>query len=140
MSRQPIDEQLARVPLFSALSKAELERVSRLATPVTVPAGRVLLHEGEHGREFLVVVEGTVEVRRGDTLIATCGPGEFFGEISLLLDRPRTASVIAKTDATVEVIERRSFTALLSDTPALYQPLLKAAVARLAELEADAPA
>ena len=87
------------------------------------------------GREFLVVVEGEAEVRRDGEVIATRGPGTFFGETALLLDRPRNASVVAKTDMTIEVIDRQDFRRLLEEYPDLYAPLLEAMAQRLAELD-----
>ena len=139
MPKRPIDQDLARIPLFSALSKAHLRNLSSLATAIHVPAGRVLMREDEPGEELVVIVEGEAEIRRDGKTIATRGPGDFFGEISLLLDRPHTASVVATTDMTLQVIGRRAFKALLKEDPQLYEPLLHAAVERLAELEAKAP-
>jgi CRP/FNR family cyclic AMP-dependent transcriptional regulator len=139
MLRRPIDEDLARVPLFAELSKAQLRALSALATPITVHPGRVLMREGEAGKELMVIVEGKAEVQRGGNVIATRGPGDFFGEIALLLDLPRTASVIAQSEMKIEVIDRRSFKVFLQDNPQLYEPLLQATAARLAELETDTP-
>ena len=135
--RRPIDEDLARVPLFADVSKAQLRALSALATQISVRAGRVLMREGEPGKELLVIVEGKAEVRRNGKVIATRGPGDFCGEIALLLERPRTASVVAQSDMTIEVIDQRSFKVFLEDNPHLYQPLLHAAATRLAELESE---
>ena len=137
MPRLPIDQHLARIPLFSELSKSELRQLSRLSTAVDVEPGRVLVREGEPGAELLVIVEGEARVEREGKTLATRGPGEFFGEIALLLDRPRTASAIAQTAMMIEVIERRAFKDFLHDNPKLYEPLLKATVSRLADLQGD---
>jgi CRP-like cAMP-binding protein len=81
------------------------------------------------------VISGEANILHGDEVVAVRGPGDFFGEIALLLDRTRTASVVAATDMAVEVIERRDFKVFLTDNPDLYEPLLAAAAERLAALE-----
>ena len=77
-----IDEQLAAVPLFEGLSKRQLGRISSLMTRIDRPAGQVLTTEGHAGSEFFIVLEGELEVRQGDRVIATRGPGEYaFGRV-----------------------------------------------------------
>jgi len=129
------DQVLKSVPLFANLSKRALRDVTGLATTIDVDAGRTFIEEGDAGREFFVVLAGEAEIRTGDQIVAIRGPGEFFGEISLLLDRPRTATVTARTHMTLDVIERKDFKRLLLDHPELYEPLLEAVAHRLAELE-----
>ena len=129
--------RLARIPLFQNLSPKQLAAVDSLVTTVDVASGRELIHQGDVGREFMLVVEGEAEVRRDGTLVAGCGPGDFFGEMALLLDRPRNASVVAVTDMTIEVIDRQDFRSLLDQYPEIYAPLLEATAERLAELEAS---
>jgi CRP-like cAMP-binding protein len=126
MSRDRVADQLARVPMFADLSKKHLQRVSSLATVVEVEPGRVLAAEGDNGREFVVVLSGNVEVCRDGQVLAKRSDGDFFGEISLLLDKPRTASVIATSPSTILVIEARDFKAMLLENPELYEPLIKA--------------
>lgn len=133
--RKRAGDELAKIPLFQNLSPKQLAAVDALVTTIDVPAGRELMRRGEAGREFLVVVEGEAEVRRNDAVIATRGPGSFLGETALLLDRPRNASVVAKTDMTIDVIDRQDFRRLLEEYPDLYAPLLEAAAQRLAELD-----
>jgi CRP-like cAMP-binding protein len=133
MAKTSLDDRLAAVPLFAKLTRKQLAQVGQLVTTIDVRAGRELITEGAEGREFFVVLDGTAEVRTGDTVLNERGPGDFFGEIALLLDRPRTATVVAVTDMTVEVIERRDFKRLLVEQPALYEPLLAAVAERLAE-------
>jgi CRP-like cAMP-binding protein len=127
--------ELTKIPLFQNLSAKQLAAVDALVTTIDVPAGRELMHQGEAGREFVVVVRGEAEVRRDDDVVATRGPGNFFGEMALLLDRPRNASVVAKTDMTIDVIDRQDFRRLLEELPDLYAPLLEATAQRLAELD-----
>ncbi|MEX1144872.1 MAG: cyclic nucleotide-binding domain-containing protein, partial [Acidimicrobiia bacterium] len=125
------DECLAQVPLFKDLSKKHLQHIASLATRLDLPAGRELTTEGATGHEFLVVLDGEVEVRVGDRVVATRGPGEFFGEIALLEHRPRTATVVAKTPVVVEVIGQREFTTMLNDEPEVKAQLEAAMAQRL---------
>ena len=136
MARMTTDEFLARVPLFAGLSKRDLREISGLATPLNLPQGRELTHQGGRGYEFIVVLEGTVDVLIDGKVVATCGAGDFFGEMALLEDRPRTATVIAKTDVTVDVIGRPEFSVLLEDHPQIEKQLRAAMKRRLAEDEA----
>ncbi|MCB1016042.1 MAG: cyclic nucleotide-binding domain-containing protein [Acidimicrobiales bacterium] len=131
MRRPPIDERLAAIPLFAGLDARQLTCVASLATPIDVGAGRELIREGQTGREFFLVIEGEAEVTRAGEHVATLGPGTFFGETALLLDRPRNATVTAATDMVVDVIERRDFKGLLEEYPDLYAPLLEAAARQL---------
>jgi len=134
-----VEDRLSEVPLFNGLSKKHMRALAGLVTPVAVKAGREFMHEGEIGREFFIVISGEAQILRGGEVIAVRGPGDFFGEIALLLDRPRTASVVAQTDMQLEVIERRDFKVYLSDHPELHEPLLTAAAHRVAELEGLTP-
>ncbi len=133
--RKRAGNELAKIPLFQNLSAKQLAAVDALVTTIDVPAGRELIHQGEAGREFIVVVEGEAEVRRDGKVIATRGPGTFFGEMALLLDKPRNASVVAISDMTIDVIDRQDFRRLLEQYPDLHAPLLKATAHRLAELD-----
>ncbi len=129
------NERLAKIPLFQNLSAKQLAAVDGLVTTIDVAAGRELIRQGETGREFIVVVAGEAEVRRDGHVLAVRGPGTFFGETALLLDRPRNASVVATTDMTIEVIDRQAFRQLLHDYPDLHAPLLEATAERLADLD-----
>jgi CRP-like cAMP-binding protein len=131
MARATTDELLAQVPLFKDLSKKHLRRVRSLATRVDVAPGRVLAREGGAGHEFVVVLEGDVEVRQGDDVIATCGAGEYFGEISLIEHRPRTATVVATSPAVLDVIGQRDFAELLAEEPAIAEQIRATAAQRL---------
>jgi CRP-like cAMP-binding protein len=133
--RRWIDPHLARVPLFAGLSKHDLELVSGIATEIDLPAGKTITLEGRQGYEFVVIERGYVEVRRGGRAVASRGPGDYVGEIALVSDGPRTATVVAKTPVAVAVIGRREFRALLEQVPALANQIRTAAAERLAELE-----
>ena len=130
-----VDGTLADIGLFAELSKQERRRVASLITPLRVEAGRVLTREGAHGREFMIISEGTAAVSRAGHEIARLGPGDFFGELSLVAGIPRTATVTADTDMVVNALNRREFAALLDGSPDLAKKILVGAVRRLADLE-----
>jgi len=130
-----IDEKLAAVPLFEGLSKKQLRRISSLMTRIDRPAGQVLTTEGQQGYEFFIVLEGEVEVRQGDRVIATRRPGDYVGEIALLDRRPRTATVVATTPVSVEVLSRSEFVSLLAEVPELSAQVMATMAQRLVDLE-----
>ena len=131
MAKATTDELLAQVPLFKDLSKKHLRQVRSLATRVDVAPGRVLAREGGMGHEFIIVLEGEVEVRQDDDVIATCGAGDFVGEISLLEERPRTATVVATSPAVLDVIGQREFAELLAEEPEIAEQIRATAARRL---------
>jgi CRP/FNR family transcriptional regulator, cyclic AMP receptor protein len=134
-----IDEHLATVPLFEGLSKKQLRQISSLMTRLELPAGKVLTREGQQGYEFFIVLEGEVEVHQGDRVVATRGPGEYVGEIALFDNRPRTATVVATTPVSVEVLSRREFVSLLAQAPELSEQIMATMAQRLADLETHPP-
>ena len=110
---------LRRVPLFEHCSKKDLALIAGVADELGLPAGKVLIQEGDRGREFLVIVSGEVEVRRKGRKRGTLGAGNFVGEMALLSKQPRSATVTALTPLVVLVITDRHFIALLDRTPEL---------------------
>ena len=134
MARASTDELLAQVPLFKDLSKKHLRRVRSLATRVDVAPGRVLTREGGAGHEFIIVLEGEVEIRQDDAVVARCGPGDYVGEIALIEHRPRTATVVATSPAVLDVIGQREFAELLAGEPEIAEQIRATAARRL---EAD---
>ena len=130
-----VAEALSGMKFFSELSNRELKCVSSLMTPVRVTANYVLAEEGTPGREFVIVSQGTATVRREGRVVAVLGPGDFFGEISLLAGRPRNASIVADTDMVVYALNRREFAAFLDQSPSLAKRVLLGAIKRLHELD-----
>jgi CRP-like cAMP-binding protein len=135
MERRSTDEMLAQVPLFAGLSKSQLQEISSLATRLDLPAGRNLTTQGATGQEFIIVLEGDVEVIVDGAVVATPTAGECYGEIALLDSRPRTASVVATTDVIVDVIGRREFRELLTRQPQIAEHLRRTMAERLASNE-----
>jgi CRP-like cAMP-binding protein len=128
-------EHLAEVPLFSACSKKDLTLVARRAEEVRVPAGKVLVREGETGHEFFVIVDGTARVTRQGKRVATLGPGKAFGELALLDKHPRNATVIAESDMDLVVLGQREFAGIIDEVPGFARKLLAGMAARLREAD-----
>src|SRR6476646_10746374 len=97
-------ELIKSAPLFDNCSKKELQQIARIADELDIRAGKVMIREGERGREFFVIISGEVEVRRKGRKMATLGPGSFVGEMALLSKIPRVATVTATTPLDVLVI------------------------------------
>ena len=130
-------ESLKRAPLFAGLSRKELVQLARLTDDAEVPAGRVLCKEGELGREFFVLVEDTVDVLRDRRHVATLGAGDFVGEISLLDQTSRTATVTATTPLRFFVLTPKDFQRMLDDNPSVERKVLRALAQRVLELSGD---
>jgi len=128
-------ENLAAIPLFSALSKRDLQRIARASNEVTREAGTVLVDQGDLGREAFFVVEGTATVKRNNRKVGTLGPGDAVGELSLLDHGPRTATVTADTDMTVLVLSAREFSGIIEEVPGLAHKLLRQLAGRVRELD-----
>ena len=127
---------LEGIGIFYELTRGQHRSVARLMTCVPVKAGRALTTEGQPGREFMIIVEGQASVRRDGRLVATLGPGEFFGEMSLIAGAPRSATVTAETDMLIETLNRREFSSMLGENPSLARKVLVGAVKRLRGLKA----
>jgi CRP/FNR family transcriptional regulator, cyclic AMP receptor protein len=124
-------ELLKRAPLFAGCSKKELARVAHVADEIDLSEGKVLTREGERGREFFVLIDGTADVHRNGRKINTMGSGDFFGEIALVSDRPRTATVTATSPVRALVVTDRSFRDLIRDTPSIQLKVMETLAERL---------
>jgi CRP/FNR family cyclic AMP-dependent transcriptional regulator len=128
-------ESLQNVALFSACSKRELEKVARASDEITMTAGTMIMDQGQTGREAFVVIEGDVVVKRNGRKVATLGPGNVVGEMSLLDKGPRTATVVCETDCTLLVIDQRRFLGVMDSIPAISHKLMASLAGRLRELD-----
>lgn len=124
-------ELLKKVPLFSECSKPELQRIASLADELDLAEGATLIREGERGREFIVVAEGTVRVTRNGRKIGDLGAGDFIGEIALVADVPRTATVTATSPVRLLVVTDRAFRGLLEQMPSIAKKVLQSLGERL---------
>jgi CRP-like cAMP-binding protein len=129
-------EHLTQVPLFSACSQDELRKLSRRTTDIPIAAGHTLVKEGERGLEFFVIVSGRAKVSRKGRKVGELGPGEFFGELALLIDAGRNATVTALTPMEAIVLSRREFDAALADAPRMTRKIMSGMARRLAEYDA----
>jgi CRP/FNR family transcriptional regulator, cyclic AMP receptor protein len=118
-------ERLKTVPLFSGCSARELASLSRFLTVVDVPAGRAIVKEGNPGAGLYVLLEGQTKVVIGDRTRKRLGPGDFFGEISLLDRGPRTATVVAETPVRTLTLSSWNFRAALKEHPSMAVKLLE---------------
>ena len=130
-------ELLKRVPLLSALGRREIEAVGKLAEEIDLPAGRVLMREGDTGREFYVLVSGAVELERAGAPFRSMQPGDFFGEIALLSEGPRTATARTSTPSKLLVLGHREFHSLMDQFPAIRTCVLDSLAKRIRNLEPD---
>ncbi|MBI2709883.1 MAG: cyclic nucleotide-binding domain-containing protein [Actinobacteria bacterium] len=131
-------EHLSSVPLFSSCTRKDLQRIAKASDEIHLDAGKVLVEQGETGRECYVVIEGQAAVRRGGRKVASLGPGDTVGELALLDHGPRTATVVADTPMDVLVLSSREFAAVLDDVPAMARRLMAALAARIRELDKKA--
>lgn len=131
---------LKGVPLFHGCSDDELTKVAKLAAEVEFGDGDTLLRAGTSGHEFLVLVEGQAEVLMGGEHLAEAGPGAYFGEISLLEQTRRTATVVAKGEVHVLAWDDEGFKRMLAEVPTVRAKVNKQAFERLANVEPDQPA
>ena len=122
---------ISKVPLFAGLSKQQLGQVASIADEIDLRQGKVLTREGERGREFFVLLQGEAEVRRKGKKLATRRAGEFFGEIALVSDHPRVATVTAATPIRALVIRDTDFRGLMNRTPQIALKVLQAVAERL---------
>ena len=122
---------LTGVPLLADLSKRDLEHVARWADEVDMAPGRHLLDEGALPHEFFLILEGEVEVTHDGQTLANLGPGDFFGEIAILEDMRRTATVVTTTPCRLAVMTPQAFSSMRSAMPVVADRIQAAALARL---------
>jgi CRP-like cAMP-binding protein len=123
---------LSGVPLFAHCSKKELRQIATIADELDLPVGRVLCREGHLGRQFFLILDGTVEVTRGGRKVASIGAGEVVGEASLVSRLPRNATVTVTEPARALVVTSRDFTQLLEVSPMIQGKVARALADRVA--------
>ena len=124
-------DDLKKVPLFSALNRRHLDVIARHADEVKRDAGAVLARQGARGLEFLLIAEGSARVEKDGKVIAHLGAGDFFGEMSLLDGKPRSATVVADSPVLLLVVDVRSFGRLLEAVPGLSNKVMATLCERL---------
>jgi CRP-like cAMP-binding protein len=126
-------ELLRQVPLFADCSKQELREISLVADEIDLPAGYVLTREGASGQELVVIVEGKADVSRRGRKVNSVSSGDFIGEIAIVTESPRTASVKTTEPTFALVLTRRDFRALMKRVPSIQLKVLDSLAARMAE-------
>ena len=121
---------IAGIPLFEGLPTDQLERVAGWLETIDVPAEWHLLNQGSYPDGFFVVLEGTVRVERDGDPVAELGPGEFFGEIGLLEENKRIATVATATRVRAAVMDREDFFEMTAEIPAISKRITDAAISR----------
>ena len=126
---------LKNIPLFSECSAKELGLVVKNSKERVLKAGTVIMDQGQTGREAYVILEGTATIKRNGKKIGTAKTGAVIGELSLLDNGPRTATVTADSDVTLLVVTERGLKATIENIPAISRKLLKALATRVRELD-----
>lgn len=128
-------ELLKNVALFSACTNKELGHVASLVDGIQVKEGTDIVTEGETGKEFFAIADGKATCTLRGKKLASYGPGDFFGEMSLLDQGPRSATVTADTPMNLYVLDARRFTSLLDQHPAVARKILRGLASRLRDIE-----
>jgi CRP-like cAMP-binding protein len=129
---------LERLPLFAGLSAKDLERIGRLVEEIEVPAGRQLAAIGEAGRELFVIVDGRAVVTTPRGRVIRLGPGDFFGEMSLIDGEPRSANVTAATPMRLLAIGYREFWQVLDESLPIVRKIMRSLCQRVRLAERSA--
>jgi len=138
MARDQKLDVLHSIPLFARFGQRELLRLGQLVDEIDVPAGRVLMRQGATADEMFVVISGTLRVERDGRLIAELGSGDWAGEMGLLSEEPRMATVTAQTASRLLVVGHREFHALMDELPSVRNCILAALTDRIQSLEPEA--
>ncbi len=133
MARNSFHKYLRAVPLFADVDEDDLDMLGAATTELSFSEGDVLMRAGSTAREMVIVLDGELAVMLGDTEIATIESGGFAGEMGLLTDRPRNATVAAKTDTKVLHIDSRSFDNVLKEAPQIAVKMLGVVASRVVE-------
>lgn len=128
-------ELLGKVQLFSECNSRELSRIASLADEIEVDRATVLTREGVPGRECFIVASGKAKCTLRGKRLATYGPGDVFGEMSLLDNEPRAATITAESDMVLFVVDSRSFWGLCEEAPSVTRKIMKAIAQRLRRVE-----
>jgi CRP-like cAMP-binding protein len=134
LTRDRRSDLLAAAPLFAGVPPDEIERLATRTVEVEYPAGRVIVRQGEVGTGFFVIAEGAADVIRDGAVIAKLGVGDFFGELSVLDGRPRTAQVVASEPTVCLGLATWEFEAAVREEPSVALAVLRGLASRLRDL------
>lgn len=125
------EELLARVPMFAELKRGQMRSLARITETAHFPSGHEIVTEGDEGDFCAIIVDGSVEVVRGGTTIASLATGEIFGEMALIDPAPRSASVRTLTEVTAIRIHQKAFAKVVDEDPRIALGVLQTLAARL---------
>ena len=125
---------LAQTHLFAGIDADGLARIAGRMTELDVPADRVIARQGEIGTGFFVIVSGNVRVVRDGETLAELGPGDFFGELSVLDGKPRNAQVVTTEPTTCLALASWEFEAVVREQPSVALAILRELAGRLRDL------
>ena len=128
-------DALQALSLFSHCTKKQLEYIDSRTDQVTIPAGEVLIHEGRLNHTFFLLLDGKVDITRGGQPVAARGPGDFFGEISMVDRGEATATVTAAADSTFLVMSHQQFRDAVMAEDDILAPVLRAIQLRMPDAE-----
>jgi CRP-like cAMP-binding protein len=126
-----LEQQLASVPLVAGLDARIRRRLAETGKRRTYAADEEIVREGSTGTALYIVLNGTARVLRGGEAIGEVGAGDFFGELALIEEHPRSASVVAVTETECLLFPAWEFTALLQEHPEIAVPIMRALIGRL---------
>jgi CRP-like cAMP-binding protein len=134
-SSDPKVDLIASVPLFKGLGRKELEQIAQLVDDVDIPDGKVLIRQGETGAEMFVVATGSVRIERNGKFVRVAGPGTAIGEMALLSEGPRTATVTAAEPTRILLAGHREFHQLMDQHPSIRLKILEGLAAKIRMLD-----
>jgi len=126
-----LQQQLASVPLLAGLEDRIRRRLGEIGKRRTYAAEEAIVKEGSTGTALYIILSGKARVEREGGAIGTLSPGEFFGELALIEEHPRTATVVAAEETDCLLLPAWEFTALLQEHPEIAVPIMRALIARL---------
>jgi CRP/FNR family transcriptional regulator, cyclic AMP receptor protein len=136
-----LEQQLASVPLLAGLEPKVRRRLAEVGKRRTYPPGEAIVREGTTGTALYIILSGTARVEKGDgERLAELSAGDFFGELALIEEHPRTASVIAESETDCLLFPSWEFMALLDEHPEVAIPIMRALIGRLHRREHHVPA
>lgn len=127
----PVVEMLGKTSLWSGLSKEDLKKIVKSSKEREYETGDTIVRKGEGGIGFYLVLDGSVEIKSDGTTLSKLGPGQFFGEMSLLDNQPRSADVVAIEPSRCLILTAWSFNALISNNPRISLKMLQEFARRL---------
>ena len=130
-------EALHDVPLFSDLSPKDLQQVQQLVDEVDLPAGHVLMRQGESGSQMFIILDGEARVEKDGREVATLGPGAVLGEMAIVAEGPRVATATLTKPSHLFVLAHREFHSLMDTMPSVRDCVLNEVARRLRALEPD---